>query len=48
MLADSARNSLSKSNIYDEPYFPHRMIDRKMGERNKWSGLRGWQDEQHT
>ena len=43
ILSGSGQKSLNTS-IHDDPYFPHRYIDSKGGEKNKWSGTRSWVD----
>lgn len=46
VLSGTGRNLLLSSGpLAEDPYFPHRYIDKAVGERNKWSGSRAWQDE---
>lgn len=45
VLTDIGRNSLLMSSSPNEnPYFPHRYIEKSVGETNKWSGSRAWQE----
>lgn len=41
ILSSSAQKSLNKDTNAD-PYFPHRYIDKKVGEQNKWLGTKDW------
>lgn len=43
VLSGTGRNLLMNPGAQD-PYFPHRYVDKVVGERNKWSGSRAWQD----
>ena len=42
ILTGTGRQSLNNSG---NPYFPHRYIDPRMGESNKWNGERSWAEE---
>lgn len=46
ILSGTGRNLLmSTGSAAGDPYFPHRYVDKVVGEKNKWSGSRAWQDE---
>ena len=46
ILSGTGKNSLMmNSSVHEDPYFPHRYVDKAVGESNKWSGSRVWQEE---
>ncbi len=46
ILSGTGKNSLMMNgSVHEDPYFPHRYVDKAVGESNKWSGSRVWQEE---
>ena len=47
VLEGSGKNTLESSlpSELNNPYFPHMYVDKRCGEKNKWTGERFWEEK---